>query len=1606
MRARRRFAAAADLRTAHRVTRPSSFVGRKTASADKKHLGEATEQAAADHGIAEWSPAWRGDAVDHGESLARMVDDLYALGRAEEDAEEILLEPLNDEELLRCITSKFKGGTGVGHDWMRPRHICRLSRAARRALLRLLRAIEAARRWPLLLRSVIEIALGKKGGGARLVGQATAIYRGWAKLRFVDIRRTLEGRIARPYLPAAPGRGALHAAFDLSFDAEVAKSRGRQSASTCFDLKQYYEQVEVAEIARGCKRHGLPREIAALAIHMYMGPRRIRVGRAVSREVFPRRSILAGCTFALVLIRLIAIVPIDLLMNAIRARLKGWDADIKLILYVDDGIVSTYGEMDAVAILHAWVTRLVLDWVAKVLRKEVAVHKLACIAASFQLAERLRHGMAGSGIAVSTEGEILGVDFAAGGPTRQRRVQVKRRRKAVARKSRLRWWRASGGSHAHQVAKGGLLPTASYGDSVIGVTNAALRDYRKIHAASVQVQCAGSSITAKLAIGGYRYGEHDPAVLCCNPTLAPLLRKLWDQPQCRGSFVMSWRRTQAEVASAPLNDLWRMAGGPVMVTWLHFARIGIEWSKPFEIKALDHAINIITTPPVQVAAIVTAHARRYLDLRMLERLCAEHGWDQSKVMHAYRHGVDWDIIRQILRGDRSSGVELAADERVGLQLLVCGGLWPEHRRWRVGLRRCPSCEACRIEDGTEIHRVHGCGAMAADVAMGRADGSLPALPKEIWSDELAPLATLGLPPRPLPWEPVEVCMEEGFIVPEPAQIVYGDGSGYLQQVTELRRATWAIVTMEEADGNEACPQRARCSMRGVIDGWFPTVPRGELTALKQFLRFAGPGATFVSDCKAVADGVRLGIPSTLTAASHMHADLWRDVRERVLDREDPPRVLKTKAHRSRAAACRDVVDHEGHWWGNRAADIHAKQLAHRQILDPHLAPIWDKHRAMVAAVLKRAAFGVAWALKRWPTLERRAEKCLPEDTEGGDPEAGHALRRRADGAIECALCRLYVRSEDSKAIGKFRRQICGGSIFRKIDETHALRTSNGVTWCQRCGGFTSRWLRSLLDPCRGKPHTATRRNILRRLNAGLPPTAQEYLLHVAASSGNPEGAPDHQSITSWRIGGHDGPHSDGTRELSDGPRIAPPPKGIYSRLPASRRAAGGDDATETARRPQGDQRVTVASGDAQPAACNYDGSGGMARRIRAGIPGVSEPCNACAISTATVCRSCRAPLCITCARGKRSCRNSLVTVTAGEYEIDHDEGPSAVRNQPRAEDGSSAEASMRPAAPPLGGPNGPGGGAALLAEDLRRVGVAGPRDARECHRDSGDHRRGGSDSVGPPRADPRRARDQGSRGRGAFSSEAAAGDDDDVGSCHEANARRSVFLRSLMPNAEACARARVPPARGSRARSLEGPVATASSAPAACAPRRASLPTVRAIDVHSLQGAGHQQGIGTCTTTSIVPLASGPAAVAGSGHHHLQHHGHREAEDRCVRRANRQHSRERLVDQSRGQEGGPCEQAVVVAASLAASLSSSVFPFPQDLVSVVVAAGAAEDLLDARAPPQRHLAAPDIGACAARDGLIPVPSCQTPAHLPCDRSVAENPTDDTDDDLHLYPRHP
>ncbi len=102
---------------------------------------------------------------------------------------------------------------------------------------------------------------------------------------------------------------------------------------------------------------------------------------------------------------------------------------------------------------------------------------------------------------------------------RRRRVQNHRIHRQLARSSRISWLRRVRG-HAADVARGGPGAAMGYGGSVTGLPPRALRARRRLQAAASLVKAKGSSLTARLAIGGGQYAEADPAVLEAAPPSA------------------------------------------------------------------------------------------------------------------------------------------------------------------------------------------------------------------------------------------------------------------------------------------------------------------------------------------------------------------------------------------------------------------------------------------------------------------------------------------------------------------------------------------------------------------------------------------------------------------------------------------------------------------------------------------------------------------------------------------------------------------------------------------------------------------------------------------------------------------------------------------------------------------------------------------------------------------------------------------------------------------------------------------------------------------------------------------------------------------------------
>ncbi len=314
----RRWAQCAALAGAHKATKVPEAAPFFSASASKSHLGALGPQEAADSGMQEWSSTWKARDQDITNDIMSAVEAVEVVERLHGD---LVLPPFTVSRLFRA-SSTFPGRTAVGACGLRPRHLLLLTTGARRALCLLLQLIETARRWPSSLREVVEVALSKRTGGSRLIGLAPTLYRLWARVRYQDCRSILEDRIERPYLAAAPKRGAVRAAFDAARSCEIAVARNSFAAATILDIAQYYEFIEASEYAASAAKFGVPPVVISLATHLYLAPRRIRVRSAYSAAVIPRRSVVAGCTWATVLIRLIVILPAEALLRQIREKLR------------------------------------------------------------------------------------------------------------------------------------------------------------------------------------------------------------------------------------------------------------------------------------------------------------------------------------------------------------------------------------------------------------------------------------------------------------------------------------------------------------------------------------------------------------------------------------------------------------------------------------------------------------------------------------------------------------------------------------------------------------------------------------------------------------------------------------------------------------------------------------------------------------------------------------------------------------------------------------------------------------------------------------------------------------------------------------------------------------------------------------------------------------------------------------------------------------------------------------------------------------------------------------------------------------------------------------
>ncbi len=194
------------------------------------------------------------------------------------------------------------------------------------------------------------------------------------------------------------------------------------------------------------------------------------------------------------------------------------------------------------------------------------------------------------------------------------------------------------------------------------------------------------------------------------------------------------------------------------------------------------------------------------------------------------------------------------------------------------------------------------------------------------------------------------------------------------------------------------------------------------------------------------------------------------------------------------------------WQGNRFADATAKSFALRLWEGRHRRAQAMAHR-VDGFVSSMARSGICTRIAqvtldslKLPRVSRRRGKHGAAAGHCGDHDL---VPRDAGGGHWCTRCRLITRTAASRR--SLAAKPCKGEVLLGVHRTHHLRSSVGVTWCEKCGYYMSRLPRALRQPCSGAPRSAAARNVLRRLRSGLPPTTAAYLGRMAADDDWAEG---------------------------------------------------------------------------------------------------------------------------------------------------------------------------------------------------------------------------------------------------------------------------------------------------------------------------------------------------------------------------------------------------------------------------------------------------------------------------------------------------------------------
>ncbi len=996
---------------------------------------------------------------------------------------------------LRAVAGSIREASSQTYDGFHPRHLSLLSNAALESLAVIYETAERLGSWPSQVELITLPTIPKPSGGCRLIGIFAAICRVWSKARR-DIASDWELRNDRGYFASGADRCTADTVWLQSAAAEAQLAEeGHVAAAVLLDLEKFFEYIDHDALFDRAVRLGLPEPLVRLALASYAGPRRIRLRDFIAQEVYADRGVVAGCSLASTLIKAYVIEAYDEFVE----QAPG----IRFDSHVDDNVLSCEGGeihvqstvTRAAAIMSGIVRDRLLCKVAR--RKTHVVTTKEALGA--RILSEVRASIGGEQAATAPS---LGIDYAAGrirARWRRRSTASTRIKRGLRRRARLSRLRDLMGSRAVSIFATGVLPAMVYGAEVGGVSDTELALVRKVAAAALRPRARGRSLNMTLLIHG------DPAWRAATAPVCQYVRMVWRA--AAGSRAVAsdarvtlpgirryWEAVDFEqLMTTKMKEgvqirkrRWDRVRGPIGAAHLSLERLGWSFDGPFRL-----------TDDLGVTRNIMDHSPRMWNdlLREAVQRSHERGIAAKWARRCPRFGgrrICIDHIRPYLgsarcRARRSKLDPLGAGTAASV---VAGAVWPNARAHRADNRVDAKCQLCGAAQDTIFHRLWWCSATEQE----RKAIVGGALIREARSaDPHDPFYTTGVMAHPADWWPrppdlPQVVVERFDGGPLDGVIdlegdMYIDGSCSRHAIPELQRASWAFVVRAEDGGD--CAIVSSPLWRGL-----PQTPQAaEFAAYASAVQFIGGPTRIYGDCSNVLNQANGGFMKAM-APNRKYSGVVRDTLKYPERLRNVQALCKVKAHVD-ISKITDETERR-HASGNSAADEAAKAARGRH---PRPAPAEEKQLEHDIESAIRIIKLAAEAMKKWPQQQRRFRP------RGKPKVAAASVSRRGpphdwqyvEDAWRCSQCAKRVDGAGAKPdpfLSACERQRRRGTQASAVHRGHAMAHAHGaglpISFCVRCGAWTSRRSYRLAKECVGRP-TPSGKQALQRIAAGRHP---------------------------------------------------------------------------------------------------------------------------------------------------------------------------------------------------------------------------------------------------------------------------------------------------------------------------------------------------------------------------------------------------------------------------------------------------------------------------------------------------------------------------------------